>query len=229
MNQEKIGQFIKDIRKKNNLSQAQLADKLGVTYQAVSKWENGKNLPDISTLQEISKLFSVDIDEIISGEVKEKNNSNKGLGLLVGLFLFAVLIVVMLFVLFVNGNDTYDFQEITTPDSNFSINGSVVKAKDRTSILINSIKYNNEDNVIYKKIECTVYEDKGDSKIKITTCDSNFNMTLSKYFEETKIKIDHQSKNCSMFESSNLYIEILSTDFNDKVITFIIPLEVSDC
>ena len=43
MNQEKIGTFIKNLRKKNNLTQQALADKYNVTYQAVSKWENGKN------------------------------------------------------------------------------------------------------------------------------------------------------------------------------------------
>ena len=47
MDQEKIGNFIKEIRKKNNLTQKDLADKYNVTYQAVSKWENGKNMPDI--------------------------------------------------------------------------------------------------------------------------------------------------------------------------------------
>ena len=45
MDQEKIGKFIKEIRIKNNLTQKDLAEKYGVTYQAVSKWENGKCLP----------------------------------------------------------------------------------------------------------------------------------------------------------------------------------------
>ena len=72
MNQEKIGQFIKQIRQDNNLTQKDLADKLGVTYQAVSKWENGKNVPDIATLKEISELFNTNIDEILNGEKKEK-------------------------------------------------------------------------------------------------------------------------------------------------------------
>ena len=57
MNQEKIGQFIKKIREENKLTQKELADKLGVTYQAVSKWENGKNVPDISIIKEMSKMF----------------------------------------------------------------------------------------------------------------------------------------------------------------------------
>ena len=55
MDQEKIGKIIKEIRKNNNLTQADLANKYNVTYQAVSKWENGKSLPDIVLLKQICK------------------------------------------------------------------------------------------------------------------------------------------------------------------------------
>ena len=68
MNQEKIGQFIKQIREENHLTQKELADLLGVTFQAVSKWENGKNIPDIAILKQISDEFHVNIDEILNGE-----------------------------------------------------------------------------------------------------------------------------------------------------------------
>ena len=53
MNQDKISKLIKDLRKKNNLTQNEFAKEFNVTYQAVSKWENGKNLPDINVLKEI--------------------------------------------------------------------------------------------------------------------------------------------------------------------------------
>ena len=65
MDQEKIGKLIKEIRKKNNLTQAEFAEKYGVTYQAVSKWENGKNIPDVSLLKEISKDFNVNIEDLL--------------------------------------------------------------------------------------------------------------------------------------------------------------------
>ena len=68
MEQEKIGKFIKKIRKENNLTQKDLADKYGVTYQAVSKWETGKNIPDISLLKEISKDFNVNIEDLLEGK-----------------------------------------------------------------------------------------------------------------------------------------------------------------
>ena len=57
MDQEKIGNLIKKIRKENNLTQAELADKLGVTYQAVSKWECGKVLPDTIIMDTASLIW----------------------------------------------------------------------------------------------------------------------------------------------------------------------------
>ena len=77
MDQEKIGKFIKKLRKDNNLTQDELAKKLGVTYQAVSKWENGKSIPDIAILKTVSELFNVNIDELLEGSVKNNKKLNK--------------------------------------------------------------------------------------------------------------------------------------------------------
>ena len=71
MDQEQIGKFILNLRKQNNLTQKEFADKLHVTAQAVSKWENGRGIPDIEILQKMSKEFNVDIDSILTGK-KEK-------------------------------------------------------------------------------------------------------------------------------------------------------------
>ena len=68
MDQEKFGKFLKEIRKKHHLTQKQLADKYHVTYQAVSKWENGKNLPDLSLMKEMSKDFNVSLEEMFDGK-----------------------------------------------------------------------------------------------------------------------------------------------------------------
>lgn len=68
MNQERIGEFIAKLRKQKNMTQQELADKLSVTDRAVSHWENGRRLPDISLLKELGNVFGVTIDEIISGK-----------------------------------------------------------------------------------------------------------------------------------------------------------------
>lgn len=66
---EEIGGKILSLRKSRNMTQVNLADKLGITYQAVSSWERGNSMPDIEKLPEISKLFEISIDELI-GESK---------------------------------------------------------------------------------------------------------------------------------------------------------------
>lgn len=74
MNQEKIGKFIQELRKEQNLTQKDLAEKLGVSINAVSKWERGICLMDISLLKPLSKCLKVSITEIINGERLAEDN-----------------------------------------------------------------------------------------------------------------------------------------------------------
>ena len=69
MEQEKFGKFIKEIRKKHNLTQKQLADKYHVTYHAVSKWETGETFPDIQLLAPLAKELNVTVDELLKAGV----------------------------------------------------------------------------------------------------------------------------------------------------------------
>lgn len=66
-----IGKRIAEYRKKKNLKQDELAEMLGVSAQAVSKWENDLSCPDISLLPELSRIFGVSIDEIVQGKKDE--------------------------------------------------------------------------------------------------------------------------------------------------------------
>lgn len=68
MNQEKIGTFIADARKEQGLSQKDLADAIGVTDKAVSKWECGKSMPEISKMETLCEVLHVNINELLSGE-----------------------------------------------------------------------------------------------------------------------------------------------------------------
>ena len=68
MDTEKVGKLIKQIRKDNHLTQKDLALKYNITYQAVSKWENGKNIPDISLLKQICDDFNIDINSLLTGD-----------------------------------------------------------------------------------------------------------------------------------------------------------------
>jgi len=66
MDQTKVGAFLKDLRKEKELTQEQLAEELGVSGRTISRWETGKNMPDISLLVEIAEFFDVSIPEIIN-------------------------------------------------------------------------------------------------------------------------------------------------------------------
>ncbi len=68
MDQEKIGKFISERRKNKKLTQEQLADKLRVSTNAVSKWERGLCLMDMSLLKPLSEILEVSVNEILSGE-----------------------------------------------------------------------------------------------------------------------------------------------------------------
>jgi transcriptional regulator with XRE-family HTH domain len=77
MNQKKIGNFISNCRKRENYTQKQLADKLGITDRAVSKWETGKSLPDASIMIELCNILKITVNDLLSGEVVTMDNYNK--------------------------------------------------------------------------------------------------------------------------------------------------------
>ena len=68
MDQVKIGKFIASCRKEQGMTQAALAEKLGITDRAVSKWETGKSLPDSGIMLELCELLNINVNELLSGE-----------------------------------------------------------------------------------------------------------------------------------------------------------------
>ncbi len=74
MNQEKIGKFIAQLRKEKKLTQIELAKKLKITDRAISKWENGRGMPDLSSLAPLCEILDVSINELLSGTRLGKND-----------------------------------------------------------------------------------------------------------------------------------------------------------
>ena len=77
MDQIKIGKFIAERRKKLNMTQKELAEKLGVTDRAVSKWETGRCMPDLSLLQPLSRNIKVGVNDLLSGEMLSEKELRK--------------------------------------------------------------------------------------------------------------------------------------------------------
>ena len=74
MDQEKIGKFISSCRKSTGLTQAALAEKLGITDRAVSKWETGRSMPDASLMLELCEILKITVNELLSGERLDMEN-----------------------------------------------------------------------------------------------------------------------------------------------------------
>ena len=74
MNQEKIGKFIAECRKNKKLTQEKLAEKLGISDRAVSKWERGLNLPDASIMLKLCNILDINVNELLSGEIIKKES-----------------------------------------------------------------------------------------------------------------------------------------------------------
>jgi len=79
MNNKKIAENIKSLRLKKGLSQAELAKICNLTSQAVSKWERAESIPDISTLENLSTLFEVTINDIINSDLVIKQSRLKSI------------------------------------------------------------------------------------------------------------------------------------------------------
>ena len=77
MDQIKIGKFIAECRKKNNLTQMQLAEKLNITDRAISKWENGKTMPDSSIMLDLCNELKISVNELLSGEMINMESKNE--------------------------------------------------------------------------------------------------------------------------------------------------------
>ena len=221
MDSNKIGELIKDIRKNNNLTQKDFADKYNVTYQAVSKWENGKNLPDITLLREICNDFNINFSELV-GESSHKKRIN-----LLYILIMIIIILIILFIVIKN-NNTFEFKTIKANCKDFDVSGSLAYDSKHSSIYISNINYCGKQDInIYKKIECILYEKNNNIKKEIFKEELNdTKITLEEYLKELSIKIDSYENTCKIYKQSNLYLEIKGYKEDDTLIVYEIPLSL---
>ena len=228
MDQEKIGKLIKELRCKDNLTQKEFADKYNVTYQAVSKWENGKNLPDTLLLKQICEDYNINLNDILNGDlIHKKNYKIIYLSIIIIIFLF-----LGLFFITKNSHD-FNFKTITSNCDDFKLNGSIAYNSKKSVIYISDIEYcGSNENETYKSIESFLYEKNNGLETKIGSANitNNTNITLKDYLKDITFNISNDKQRlCKDYSNENLYMQINAIDKNNKMITFNIPLSVKDC
>lgn len=148
MNQEKIGKYIAIKRKEKNLTQEEFAVKLGITFKAVSKWECGKGLPDVSLFNEICNILNISLEELLSGEDKSKGNNEtinyikyqkknyrkkSIIGIILSLFIIMFLI---LLIYFVNNYNKIKVYKLAGEGENFDYNESLFMSTNIKNIFV---------------------------------------------------------------------------------------------
>lgn len=228
MKQDKIGEFIKNIRVSNNLTQKEFADLFGVTYQAVSKWENGKNLPDINILRDICNKYSVSLDEVLGDKV---NSKKKNIGLIIGLILiFLVGIISFVFILNNNDDDDFFFKTLTSTCENFKVTGSMAYNDSKSSIYISHVDYcGGDDDVLYNSLSCVFYEVDGDIKKEISryVYAGDEGVTLEKFLSDVSFNVDNYSKVCKLYQENSFLLEVDVMN-GEESFTYKIPLKLED-
>lgn len=107
-----LGNKIIELRKKNNITQEELAEQIGVTRQTISKWELGETYPDIKQAKELSKVFNISLDELTNNDIKDillerTSNAEKLAGIIIKIlkvigiiFIIFLIIDIIAFILF---------------------------------------------------------------------------------------------------------------------------------
>ena len=195
MKQEKIGKFIAQLRKEQNISQEELVKKLCISRQAISKWEVGKTLPDAFNLQKLSEIFNVDVNELLTGEHITKTESeaitnyyfhiynvkNKKKKIIIYLLLSLLLLLLVISSIFFTNN--YSKTKVETTDE---IRDSIEKMK---------LYYTGTGGYIY-----TIFFCENCKELNITLYDFNgynvhFDMRdLENILKNTKLEITYNGK-----------------------------------
>lgn len=230
MDQEKIGKFIREIRKKENLSQQKFAEKYGVTYQAVSKWENSKNIPDLAILKKMCQEYNMNLDELLETKMVPKTPKRNYIVLIVLLMIITVSTITATTILLKNNNN-FEFKTVSTACKDFNLYGSIAYNNKTSSIYIDNITYCGiEDNSKYKKIECILYETTKKTKTEISKYSYNKNtaITLKEFLKKVNFNIDNYKASCKNYKENNLHLEIEATSDQEKITTYKLPLNLKD-
>lgn len=231
MDQEKIAKFIKDIRKKHNLTQKEFADKYNVTYQAVSKWENAINMPDTSLMKQICKDYGISLDELLDGEYKKKNKKLIYIIITIISLLLVTIITLLIIIKPFSNDDGFEFKTLSAQCKDFTISGTISYNENKSAIYINNIKYcGGEDETKYKTIECILYESNDSVETKISSSTSKKEkITLEDFLQDITLSIDKYEKTCKEYKEGSLYLAINATDYNGKITTYKVPLKLESC
>lgn len=237
MNLEKTGKFIAKLRKEQNMTQEELAERIGVNAKTISKWETGINLPDSVLLFNLSKELKVSVQDLLNGEKIKKEKSKKSFINNINSYIFKtkkkfiILILLIIFILIFLFSTIYTFSNynknsiynINFSNNLYQINGYIIFSPQKQFIIIPNFNYIGEnistsDEPIIKNFSVSLENSNGETYFS-NELDLSENMQfISKVLNEYKIDYNIE-KSMSLLNKNNLkdlYLVIIYMDKNDK-------------
>ena len=145
MDNKKIGTLIAELRKKKGLTQQELGDMVGVGFRAVSKWERGITLPDISIINQLSKILGITSDELVSDKINKEHKGKKIPSKFKITFSIIITLTILLITTFIYSyNQTYTYK-IDSLSDEYYVEGKVVFNKNNMMIIINKLEFINTE------------------------------------------------------------------------------------
>lgn len=235
MNLIKIGKFIAEQRKQKDLTQEQLAEKLGINNRTISRWENGKNMPDISLYKSICNILDISIEELINGEKTKKesvkqsferalistvDSNNKQeikINKLLRIILFVILIsVISIIIIMIYYNRKYPKIDI--------YNMNVIESEE--NILNNELTINQKDYKIYfygidslqlRTLNNDYYDLKMALKYKQVTLDKVKQYLKNQYNDKNIDKIFIFNNEIEIYKHNNYEVIVCNTETNKDI------------
>jgi len=223
MDNEKVAKLIKQIRLENNLTQKEFAEKLNVTYQAVSKWENGKNLPDISVLTDICNEYNIDINNFLKGNYVKKKNKKS-----IYIILLIVLIILISFIIYKINSKPFSLKPIESACENFNVSGSIAYDNKKTSIYISNIENCTDDKKEYDSFKCSLFENNNNRKIRVSTYYTDKDNNIEGYLKKLRLNIDNYKRECKDYKKGDLELELKLTEKSGNIVSYNVPLKINN-
>lgn len=242
MDQEKIGKFITKCRQEKKITQEELANKIGVTDKAISKWENGRCLPDVSLFKPLCKELNISINELLNGEKTLKNNEegyinyidhtnkeNKNKITKIILMFIFIITFILLSIYFLNNYGKTTIYKLYGTSENFIYdNGLIIFSPEKNILVTNPITIKSEikeDNILSmslindKKVLVTATLFGNQTYIENTGYNEIFNNQIPTNTNSWYLEIQYIKDNKLSTEKIKLNTtKILSTNiFNPKI------------
>ncbi len=209
----KYGEIILDLREKNNLTQSQLGEKIGVNSNAISKWENGLTLPNEENLAKLNQIFNTSIEKLFNNDVEDLNKKSIPLkNKIIFSTITAILLIIILFlsVYFLNNYDKCQYYSIESKNQSYGLNGSVIKFPDRVNIFLSNI-YINDKEITSNAYQLSLYID--DICVYIIGNIDNIEkekISINQYLQKTSLNLSNEVTTLipNNLDEKNIYLSI---------------------